>query len=44
MCLMQALEKYNLNCYATESQLQEYISEKLRDFFEQRNQEVRMAD
>ena len=41
MCLMQSLGKYSLNCYATESQLQEYISGKFRDFLEQSNQEER---
>lgn len=32
MCLMQSLGKYNINCYASESQLQEYISGKFREF------------
>ena len=34
MCLMQSLGKYNLSCYATESQLQEYNSGKFREFME----------
>ena len=29
---MQSLGKYNINCYASESQLQEYISGKFREF------------
>lgn len=32
MCLMQSMGKYNINCYASESQLQEYISGKFREF------------
>ena len=32
MCLMQSTGKYNINCYATESQLQEYVSGKFREF------------
>ena len=39
MCLIQSLGKYSLNCYATKSQLQEYISGKFRDVLEQSNQE-----
>lgn len=35
---MQSLGKYNLNCYATESQLQEYNSGKFRDFLQQSDQ------
>ena len=35
MCLMQSLGRYNLNCYATENQLQEYNSGKFREFLEQ---------
>ena len=35
MCLMQSLGKYNLNCYASESQLQEYTSGKFREFMAQ---------
>lgn len=34
MCLMQSLGKYNLSCYATESQLHEYNSGKFREFME----------
>ena len=37
MCLMQSLGKYNLSCYATESQLQEYNSGKFREFMERSN-------
>ena len=32
MCLMQSMGKYNINCYALETQLQEYISRKFREF------------
>lgn len=32
---MQSLGKYNLNCHASESQLQEYTSGKLREFMAQ---------
>ena len=32
MCLMQSLGKYNLSCYASETQLQEYTSGKFREF------------
>lgn len=35
MSLMQSLGKYNLSCYATENQLQEYNSGKFREFIEQ---------
>ena len=35
MCLMQSLGKYILNCYASESQLQQYTSGKLREFMAQ---------